>query len=73
METVPRRLGQGDADLGGDGAFGVIAVGDRETRVEFEHRDLERFGDSEAANRTRVSMDGGWGTILESFQTVVNG
>jgi uncharacterized protein YndB with AHSA1/START domain len=50
-----------------------IAVGDGETRVEFEHRDLERFGDSEAANRARVSMDGGWGTILESFQTVVNG
>ena len=44
-----------------------------ETRVDFEHRGLERFGDSDAAAQTRVSMDGGWGMILESFTAVVNG
>jgi uncharacterized protein YndB with AHSA1/START domain len=42
-----------------------------ETRVDFEHRGLERFGDSEAAIRTRGMMDGGWGMILDSFQAVV--
>ncbi len=44
-----------------------------ETRVDFEHRGLERLGDSDAATQTRVSMDGGWGTILDSFKAVVNG
>ncbi|HVM99167.1 MAG TPA: SRPBCC family protein [Caulobacteraceae bacterium] len=45
-----------------------IALEDGRTRLEFEHRDLERFGDSEAAERTRTSMDGGWGMILGRFQ-----
>ena len=49
------------------------AAGDGETRVDFEHRGLERFGDSEAAIRTRAMMDGGWGLILDSFKTVVGG
>jgi uncharacterized protein YndB with AHSA1/START domain len=44
-----------------------------ETRVDFEHRGLERFGDSEAAAQTRVSMEGGWGTILDGFKAVVDG
>jgi len=48
------------------------AVGEGETRVDFEHRDLERFGDSDAAKQTRASMDGGWGAILESFKTVAS-
>ena len=48
------------------------AVGDGETRVELEHRNLERFGDSEAANTTRVSMDGGWSMILEGYKAVAD-
>lgn len=48
-------------------------VGGGETRVDFEHRGLERFGDSEAADQTRASMDRGWGTILENFKAVVGG
>jgi uncharacterized protein YndB with AHSA1/START domain len=44
-----------------------------ETRVDFEHRGLERFGDSDAAAQTRVSMDGGWGMILDGFKAVVDG
>ncbi|WP_372781518.1 SRPBCC family protein [Phenylobacterium sp.] len=48
--------------------FTALAGG--ETRVDFEHRDLERFGDSEAADRTRVMMDGGWSLILDSFKAV---
>jgi uncharacterized protein YndB with AHSA1/START domain len=47
-------------------------LGDGETRIDFEHRGLERFGDSEAARKTLTSMDGGWSLILDSFQTVAN-
>jgi uncharacterized protein YndB with AHSA1/START domain len=43
-------------------------AGERGTRMEFEHRGLERFGDSDAAARTRTSMDGGWGMILGRFR-----
>jgi uncharacterized protein YndB with AHSA1/START domain len=49
------------------------AVSDGETRVDFEHRGLERFGDSEAAKTVLTSMDGGWSAILDSFKTVVGG
>lgn len=50
-----------------------MGLGSGETRVEFEHRDLDRLGDSDTANKTRESMGGGWGKILESFQSVVDG
>ena len=43
------------------------------TRIDFEHRGLEAFGDSEAAVETRTKMNGGWGKILESYQAAVNG
>ena len=49
------------------------ATGAGETRVDFEHRGLERFGDSEAAVRTRAGMTTGWDFILESFKAVVGG
>ncbi len=49
--------------------FTRLAAG--ETRVDFEHRGLERFGDSEAAEHTRKSMDGGWGAILENYRAAV--
>jgi hypothetical protein len=39
--------------------------------MDFEHRGLERFGGSNKAVQTR--MDGGWGTILESFKAVADG
>ncbi|THD72491.1 SRPBCC family protein [Phenylobacterium sp.] len=48
------------------------AVGDAETRIDFEHRGLERFGDSEAAKKTLTSMDGGWSLILDSFKAVAD-
>jgi uncharacterized protein YndB with AHSA1/START domain len=48
-------------------------VGGGETRVDLEHRGLERFGDSTAADQTRAAMGGGWGLILESFKAVVGG
>lgn len=45
-------------------------LGDGRTQVEFEHRHLERFGDSDAARRTLSGMDGGWGAILTQFRAV---
>lgn len=36
------------------------------TLVEFEHRDLERFGDRAAT--TAESMDGGWGQLLAGYE-----
>jgi uncharacterized protein YndB with AHSA1/START domain len=47
-------------------------LGDGQTRIDFEHRGLERFGDSEAAKKTLSSMDGGWDLILGNFQTTAN-
>ena len=37
------------------------------TRVDFEHRNLDRFGKPEVTKE----MDGGWGQILDSFATTV--
>lgn len=39
------------------------------TRVDFEHRHLERLG--EGADQTSESMRGGWDGILDGFKTVV--
>jgi uncharacterized protein YndB with AHSA1/START domain len=41
------------------------ALGPKRTQVDFEHRDLERFGPT--ADKLRNDMDMGWGQILESF------
>ena len=62
-----------DPELHTDVEVLFTAVGERETRIDFEHRGLEAFGDSEGAIRTRTMMDGGWGTILESFKAAVGG
>jgi uncharacterized protein YndB with AHSA1/START domain len=44
-----------------------VTLGPAQTRVEFEHRQLERFG--EKAPAQRQSMDSGWGRILELYAT----
>jgi uncharacterized protein YndB with AHSA1/START domain len=60
-----------DADWTYDPDFETIvevsftADGDH-TIVEFEHRDLEAFGDKAA--QTREAMDGGWGELLAGYQ-----
>ncbi len=38
------------------------------TRVELEHRHLERMGEKAEAVRASVDAPGGWGAILESFK-----
>lgn len=55
-------------DLHTDVEVVFVPVGDGETRIDFVHRDLERFGDTEAARTTVASMDRGWGLILESYR-----
>jgi uncharacterized protein YndB with AHSA1/START domain len=42
-----------------------IADGATSTRIEFEHRNLERLG--EMAETFRAQVDGGWGGLLELF------
>jgi uncharacterized protein YndB with AHSA1/START domain len=37
------------------------------TRVELEHRDLERMGDKSEAMRETISGPGGWPALLELF------
>jgi uncharacterized protein YndB with AHSA1/START domain len=37
------------------------------TRVDLEHRNLERFGDQGARVREAIGADGGWLGILKSF------
>lgn len=61
------------ADLHTDVEVIFTAVGEAETRIDFEHRGLEAFGDSEAAANTRTGMDRGWGLILENYQAEVGG
>jgi uncharacterized protein YndB with AHSA1/START domain len=41
------------------------------TRVELEHRCLERMGETAASARNAVDSPGGWGAILESFKQCV--
>ena len=42
-------------------------VGERETRVDLEHRNLERFGDKADQVASQVGAPGGWAKVLEDF------
>jgi uncharacterized protein YndB with AHSA1/START domain len=44
-----------------------IAEGPNRTRVELEHRDLERFGAAQAEARAAFEAPGGWPGLLASF------
>jgi uncharacterized protein YndB with AHSA1/START domain len=37
------------------------------TRVDLEHRNLERFGDKAEIVRGQIESEGGWGLILHNF------
>ncbi len=37
------------------------------TRIELEHRDIEKFGEAEEAARRSLDSDGGWTGVLRAF------
>jgi hypothetical protein len=43
------------------------------TRVELEHRLLERLGDTAQAAAERIGSDNGWTAILRTFAAVAGG
>lgn len=49
-----------------------FAEDDGRTRVEFEHRNLERFGDDAAATRASLAGDGGWSGSFALFEKLLN-
>jgi uncharacterized protein YndB with AHSA1/START domain len=49
-----------------------IAEGDAATRVEFEHRNLERFGEHAEAVRGRIGAPAGWPAILDLYAQFAN-
>jgi uncharacterized protein YndB with AHSA1/START domain len=44
-----------------------IAAGPRTTRVELEHRHLERYGDQAERMQSGIGSEGGWPSILKDF------
>ena len=49
--------------------FTALAAG--ETRVDLEHRNLERFGDKIESVRNAIDSEGGWTGILKVYAEVV--
>jgi uncharacterized protein YndB with AHSA1/START domain len=45
-----------------------ISESAQSTRIELEHRLLERMGDRSAHVRTMIDSPGGWGLLLEAFK-----
>jgi uncharacterized protein YndB with AHSA1/START domain len=48
-------------------ALEFVAEGQEKTRVEFEHRHLERHGEGWQAMREKVGAEGGWPVILAEY------
>jgi uncharacterized protein YndB with AHSA1/START domain len=49
------------------------AQADGQTRVDFEHRGLERLGAGAGADQIRSGMDQGWSLILENYTAAAGG
>ncbi len=49
------------------------ALASAETRVDIEHRNLERYGDQAARVRDAIGSEGGWMGILKSFAANAEG
>jgi uncharacterized protein YndB with AHSA1/START domain len=49
-------------------SFEFIAEGPEATRLEFEHRHLERHG--EGWEKFRAGVDGGWSEVLGGYEQV---
>jgi uncharacterized protein YndB with AHSA1/START domain len=57
----------GDPERASEVEVRFTAEGDERTRVELEHRHLERHGDTAQALRVGVSSEGGWPGLLEDY------
>lgn len=62
---------QFDATLHTEVDVTFVAEGPKRTRVQLEHRYLERFGD--AASDLRARLDLGWGGLLELYARSAQG
>jgi uncharacterized protein YndB with AHSA1/START domain len=56
-----------DPDVTTEVEVRFVADGDRSTRVELEHRHLERLGPQGEILRQKVSSPQGWGKLLELY------
>jgi uncharacterized protein YndB with AHSA1/START domain len=56
-----------DADLVTEVEVRFDPVGPDRTRVELEHRDLDRYGDTQEQMRASLDSEGGWQGLLEAF------
>jgi len=54
-----------DPDRASELELRFVATGQHQTRVEFEHRGIERHG--EGYEKLRDALDGGWAGILDQF------
>ena len=43
------------------------SLGGGQTRVELEHRNIERFGDKAESVRTAIDSEGGWSAIVKLY------
>jgi uncharacterized protein YndB with AHSA1/START domain len=59
---------QPDPALGTELEVRFIAEGERRTRVELEHRRLDRFGARRDEMRRILDEEGGWGNLLALFE-----
>jgi uncharacterized protein YndB with AHSA1/START domain len=56
-----------DADLVTEVEVTFTPVGADETRVDLEHRNLERLGEKAETVRTAIDSEGGWSGILKLY------
>lgn len=56
-----------DADFQTEVEVTFTPVGPRETRVDLEHRNLERYGDALEKTRGALDSEGGWSGLLALY------
>jgi uncharacterized protein YndB with AHSA1/START domain len=59
-----------DSSLSTEVEIRFVALGPEMTRVELEHRQLERFGDKASLMQSIFESEGGWTGILERYAKV---
>jgi hypothetical protein len=70
-DISPRWQLETDRDNTSEVEVRFIAEGDNRTRVELEHRNLDRHGDDWRTLRDGIGGDGGWPLYLQRFAELV--